>query len=370
LLETRNYQQAANLVREKQADPQLAGDLQLLGWDAAEMVHLQSFWQDLERTLGSMQPGDPIRVNGIAVEFKSYDAPSGLLVAQGKTKTVEKKLAEMKAADLVALVEGRLDKSDAAAQLRVGAFLFYDSKGESKAAASWLQRAGPAGAEFDERQAQRRLRLIEQELKREKLSIALKLIDELLVFAPKSPSSQTAAGYRDNMYTFVKWRPAGPRKWDTTADGAYTAASGKQRNSYLVSPREYGNFELSLEWKTVGELGQGGVYFRYPGSGNPLETAFKIHLANDSGIRPDKFCTGALFNVTAPSANRVAPNGEWNTLHLRVIKERVQVTINGTKVLETTATDPEIPLRGYLALDGALGGITYRKILLVDLPDG
>ncbi len=139
--------------------------------------------------------------------------------------------------------------------------------------------------------------------------------------------------------------------------------------SHLMSTKGYERFELRLEWKTEGELAQGGVFFRWNGEDVPgTANAFKLHLANDLGQPSDMFSTGSLFKVESPEENAVLPEGKWNTLVLRVDGEKVTATINGKKVLDTTATSKEIPLRGYVCLDGEIGGITYRRTLLVELP--
>ena len=57
------------------------------------------------------------------------------------------------------------------------------------------------------------------------------------------------------------------------------------------------------------------------------------------------------------------------TLEIKVVDKKVTVTINGRTVLETEATKETVPARGLICLDGFAGGITYRKILLSELPE-
>jgi len=168
---------------------------------------------------------------------------------------------------------------------------------------------------------------------------------------------------RENLYSLEKWTRVGSRNWQVDGQ-AITAGTKRVAGAKLVSPGEFSRFELTLEWKTEGETGQGGVFFRFPGSGRPL----KLQLSSDFGVSADSFSTGALFGIEAPGTNAVKPTGEWNTLRLKVEGERVRVTINGRGVLETTVSDPKLPLRGQVALDGAIGGISYRNVLLVRLP--
>ena len=84
----------------------------------------------------------------------------------------------------------------------------------------------------------------------------------------------------------------------------------------------------------------------------------------------DPFSTGALLGAKAPKKNAVRPAGEWNSLSLRVEGERIRATINGADVLDATAGDSSIGPRGFVCLDGAVAGISYRRILLYELPAG
>lgn len=131
----------------------------------------------------------------------------------------------------------------------------------------------------------------------------------------------------------------------------------------------------TLEWKTTSDTDQGGVYFHYKNaglkdSGDLRKNAFKIQLAGDYSIRntPDKFATGGLFGIKGPTSNAVKPNGQWNTLVLRVAENRVNAAVNGIEVLDTPASLRNIAPLGFICLDGEFPGISYRKMLVYELP--
>lgn len=363
LLAKRDVAGASQLLQEQQQRPELQGDRELLDWDAAELAEMKKFWQAVETEAGKLKPGESIRIGGSGFTLEQYS--NGVFTLKTRTKTVERQLKELSAGDLLAFADKAVSKTDPAGQFGIGIFLHYEGKGQAQASKARLERAGTAGEEFLEHLAVRRLKIIEQELARQNLGVALRQIDELAGVYPNSPSTKAAEKHRDEIYSYVKWEPRGNRKWEQGDDNSYTATAQKQPGSLLLSSTEYEKFDLSLEWKTISPTGQGGVYFRYPGRGKALETAFKIHLANDAGIAPDKFCTGSLFNYYPPSEN-AAKSGQWNTLFMQVRGEKITVTINGKKVLETLATDAAVPLSGFVALDGEFGGIVYRKILLVE----
>jgi len=368
LMAERKWDEAETLLASHRKSAELAEARELLDWDAADLERVRTFWKDLEAAVAMKKPGDTVRISGASLEFQKF--ADGQLTARAKTKEITKPLVEISGSELVLLADAGIDRQDAEAQLRIATFLHYDSRGQSSLVKARLERAGALGLEFTERLARRRLHAIEQEMKRENVLVALQLIDKLEKDAPETSAAKQAAEYRKQVYTLFRWNPVGPRDWTITPEGDYIASAEQQRGSYLLSPRQYGNFELTLEWKTTGPVGQGGVYFRYSGEDRPNSNAFKIQLTNDYGVTPDNFCTGSLFGVAPPTKNAVRRGGEWNTLRLRVEGERVQAEINGEPVLDTIARDNDIPLAGLLALDGEIGGITYRKILIVELPGG
>lgn len=363
LLTKRETAAAAKIIADNRQKPELQADQPLLQWDSADLGEIQKFWQTAETAATELKPGDTLRIGGGSLTLEKYDA--GVFTLKAKTKTVERKLSELTAGELLALVDKKIAKDDQAGQLSIGIFLYYEGKTQVQGSKTRLERAGSVGEEFLEHQAVRRLKIIEHELARQNLAVALKLIDELAAAYPQSPSIAAAEELRKKIYSFVKWTPRGDRPWDVTADGSYALSPEKHSGSMLVSSTDYDSFDLSLEWQATSPLGKGGVFFRYPGKGDTFENAFKVQLANDAGVRADKFCTGSLFNYAAPTANAAKSPPNWNTLSIQVRGEKVVVHINGQKVQDILATSRDVPKHGFVALDGEFGGITYRKVLLV-----
>lgn len=365
LLTKRDFTAAAQLVATQQQAPELQADRELLSWDAAEVAALQTFWTAVEQAAAAYPRGESIRIGGSGFTLDKFE--NGVFFLKTKTKEVQRKLSEMSAGDLLVLADKVIPKTDPAGQLAIGIFLHFEGKSQAQALKVRFERAGTPAEEFRERLAIRRLKIIEHELARENLAAALQQIDELVQAFPDSPSSRAAEQHRAKIYSYVKWEERGTRQWQLgKEDSSYTATAQKELGSLLVSSASYENFDLSLEWKTISPTGQGGVYFRYPGQGKPLDTAFKVHLANDGGVAADKFCTGSLFNYYAPTENAARPGGQWNTLSMKVRGEQTLIMVNGKKVIEALAIDTAVPKSGFVALDGEFGGIVYRKILLVE----
>jgi hypothetical protein len=366
LLANRKYDEAETLLEKAAADPELADDAESIKWDAADFALVRAFWKHVEEAVARLKPDDEVRIGGIRLAFVKRDGKA--IVVRSKSSEVRREVSQLESADLAALHDRFIDAGDEEGQLRSAVFLYYDSGELRSSVETRLERAGDGGSQFVERLGERTLRLAKRELERENLAQGVDLVDTVLKTAKKTEVAKRAAALKDELYSYVKWRPVGKRKW-VMKNNAYAAAYDRFPESLLVSPRKYENFELSLEWKTEGVTGQGGVFFHYSGERYPYDNAFKIQFASDYRVADDQFSTGALFGVEAPKVNAVKPTGEWNTFLMRVRGEKVSVTINGRKVLDTTASDPDIGKKGYVALDGMVGGITYRKVLLSELRD-
>lgn len=366
LLKDRKYDEARRHVQSGLRDATLKADRELVEWDREDTNNAAAFWNDFDKAAAKMKPGEEFLAGPVRMLFVKYD--QGEFFATVNGKPVRKQSRLMKLSDAVRIVDKQLGRDDADVQKRLATFWFYDKDGSPASAFARFARAKKAAETFQERLAQRRLKQAQHEFARKNIGKALEIVGEITKTYPKSKAATAGRKLVDKAYAAVTWNEIGGRTW-VKKDGAYTAPdNGRKAGAMLRSPDQYENFELRLEWKSDAPNGQGGVYFRYPGSGNPVDTGFKLQLSDDANGVVDRFCTGSLFKVQAPTSNAVKPQGQWNTLLLRVRGESVTAVINGTKVLDTKATSKTIPLKGFVALDGVLGGITYRKTLLIELP--
>lgn len=362
----RDFDHALELIEAAQANPELQSAAELVEWDRQDVQQLIQFWQDVEAGAAQLQPGAKLRFGSLVVDFEKYAA--GVLTAKARTKSVDKPLRELDAAALLALAEPVLDLAQPADAFRAAVFLTLVADGASSRQQQLQDAAGPLATEFIERRASREAALAQQELDRENIPAALDRIQKLEQQYPQSQSAQGAAALREGLYERTAWRMVGGRNWERGPWGEFIAGESRSVGAHLQSPEPLSDFSLTLEYRTTSANGQGGIYFGYTGAGRLADNARKIQLSNDVGVNPDLYCTGALFGNTAPTINAAKPQGEWNTLVLNVRGPRVQVAINGREVLSTTFTTDLEPAPGYVGLDGATGGIGYRKVILSTQP--
>lgn len=140
----------------------------------------------------------------------------------------------------------------------------------------------------------------------------------------------------------------------------------------LVSSKEYGNFELYVDWK-IGPLGDSGVYLR----GTP-----QIQICDpDNPKKASKGAakgSGGLYNNLKtsqfPDVRADNPIGQWNTLFIRMVGDKVTVVLNGKTVVNNVAMEnywerdkPSYPI-GPIELQSYGSTLYFKNIYVRELP--
>lgn len=152
----------------------------------------------------------------------------------------------------------------------------------------------------------------------------------------------------------------------------------------LWSKKAYGNFTITLEYKTS-EKCNSGLFFR-TNPRNPVQEGFEIQIASD-GLYSGKHIVGSLFDAKEPSVAAGKPDGEWNVMTLTCEGPSVFVVLNGQDVLELNLDDwttahlnpdgsknkfktalKDLPRQGHFALQYHGHPIWYRNISIKQLP--
>lgn len=106
----------------------------------------------------------------------------------------------------------------------------------------------------------------------------------------------------------------------------------------IITEKEYGDFELTWDWKIVSGGNSGLKYLVHfiPNKG-PL--GFEYQLLDDEKHPDGKLPThrtAALYDIIAPASDKkVNPPGEWNTSRLIIRGTHVEHWLNGQKVVDT-----------------------------------
>ncbi len=119
------------------------------------------------------------------------------------------------------------------------------------------------------------------------------------------------------------------------------------------SVRKYKDFVLELDYRCSAPETNSGVFLRVPElptSDDYIYHSFEIQI-NDSGEGIHK--TGAVYDAEPPKKDAQKPVGEWNHLKVTFQGKRLQVELNGDKVVDWNA-EPRGKVRD-LAAEGYIG---------------
>lgn len=154
-------------------------------------------------------------------------------------------------------------------------------------------------------------------------------------------------------------------------DGAIVGGTLRDRvprNEFLTAAEEYGDFELRLEFKVLGEGANAGIQLRSQRVPNHHEmTGYQADLGEGwwgclyDESRRNKVLAGP------PADQRAEPvrQGDWNEYVIRCEGPRIQLWINGKPTVDYTETDAAIPQKGLIGLQIHGGGPSeawYRNI--------
>ena len=140
------------------------------------------------------------------------------------------------------------------------------------------------------------------------------------------------------------WKPTGKAEvW--TAEGGSIVCKGNG-GGYLLTEKEFADFELRCEYKWSKEGGNSGIGLRTPEKGDPAYAGMEIQLIDDEGwekVHKFKLApyqhTGSIYDVqpAKPAANK--PIGEWNTVRVVCQGRKVTVEQNGKELVNANLDD-------------------------------
>ncbi len=172
-------------------------------------------------------------------------------------------------------------------------------------------------------------------------------------------------------------REAKEKEWMADARQHWTVENGELVNdghgAYLVTNRNYRDYELMLEYKTVARA-DSGIYLK----GTPQVQIWDYTDPGKFGLGAD-LGSGGLWNNSKGAAGKdpfvLADKrfGQWNQFHVRQIGARTTVTLNGMLVVDNAIMenfwDRQSPLfaEGPIELQTHGGEIRWRNIWVREL---
>lgn len=144
-------------------------------------------------------------------------------------------------------------------------------------------------------------------------------------------------------------------------DGTGLGEGSGAHGGSLMTLKQYGNFELSVDWK-ISPGGNSGIIYHVvekPEYKHDYETGPEMQVMDDAGWKgdlKDAQKAGSNYDMyAAPATKKVMPVGEWNNAKIIYNNGHVEHWLNGEKVVEFQEGDADYQER-------------YKKSKWVDFP--
>jgi hypothetical protein len=203
-----------------------------------------------------------------------------------------------------------------------------------------------------------------------------------------STTTGPAAGEWRDLNTLGAWRgykmQTVPEGWSES--GGVLTKSGSVED--IISREQYGDFELSFDWK-IAPGGNAGVFYRATEDGEKVYWTGPEYQLLDDERHPDGknrlTSAGSAYGLYAPPAGVVHAAGEWNSTRIVVRGAHVEHWLNGQKVVEYELWSPDWEAkvkaskfdawkgygrahRGYVAFQGDhTGELSLRNVRIREL---
>lgn len=140
----------------------------------------------------------------------------------------------------------------------------------------------------------------------------------------------------------------------------------------LCTSKDYSDFELYVDWKIL-KGGDSGIYLRGSPQVQIWDTEFGDYFRHGA-----ENGSGALWNnkdnPRFPLVKADKPVGQWNTLYIRMIGERVTIKLNGQLVADNVVMENvwerSLPIypRGQIELQNHGNTLYFREIFIREIP--
>lgn len=158
------------------------------------------------------------------------------------------------------------------------------------------------------------------------------------------------------------------------------------RSGDLITVGQYGDFELSLEWR-ISEGGNSGILYRAGLAEAASRSGPEYQVLDNDKAKDGKLANhraAALYDLVAPTKEPTKPVGQWNAARIVIRGWHIQHWLNGEKVVDVDIGSPAgrqmiagskfkawpvfaTLTRGHIALQDHGDVVSYRNIKLREL---
>ncbi len=174
--------------------------------------------------------------------------------------------------------------------------------------------------------------------------------------------------------TFSGWN--GNFRYFRVEEGAIVAGMLHQRipqNQFLATDREYGDFELRLKFKLLGENTNAGIQIRSQRIPDHHEMiGYQADLGQQywGSLYDESRRRKILAQANMRELEKVLDRDAWNEYVIRCVGPRITLWINGYQTVDYVEPDTEISQTGHIAVQihsGPAGEAWYKDIEITEL---
>lgn len=188
-----------------------------------------------------------------------------------------------------------------------------------------------------------------------------------------SPYAQAKLSAEELAAKQQAWNTDRDKHWSVDAAKGEIVSDGN--GVYLATAKDYGDFELYVDWLMVSHNGDSGIYLR----SFPQVQVWDPDNAREVKNGADKG-SGSLWNNNAdnpgkwPLVRADNPVGQWNTFHVKMVGSRVWVWLNDKLTVDGQILDNyfdrtrTILPTGPLELQTHGSEIRFRNVYLREIP--
>ncbi|HVK10381.1 MAG TPA: DUF1080 domain-containing protein [Gemmataceae bacterium] len=177
--------------------------------------------------------------------------------------------------------------------------------------------------------------------------------------------------------SFAGWEGDTDKTW-RIEDGAIVGGSTDAvvpRNEFLCTTKAYGDFELRVKFKLVGDPAKAnaGIQFRtkrIPKHHEVIGYQADIGQGYWGALYDESRRNKVLAGPDAETRKKAVKADDWNEYVVRCEGPRIRLTLNGVQTVDYTEPDEKVERDGVIALQvhgGAKAKVYYKDITIIEL---
>ncbi len=175
--------------------------------------------------------------------------------------------------------------------------------------------------------------------------------------------------------SFAHWQ-GDTQKTFRIQDGAIVGGTLKEKiphNEFLAFEGEFGDFELRLKFKVLGEKANAGIQIRSRRIPDHFEMiGYQADLGDGwwGSLYDESRRRKVLATADKAVVDKVLRRDDWNEYVIRCEGKRVQLAINGQPTVDYTETDDALEQRGLIAVQihgGPPSEAWYKDIVIREI---